>query len=165
MSYSTQSSATRTQTLRQIRSDSPRDNNSSSATTGPYTRMMRERAHITPVDHYQPPTTESEQSIYRHYLASQEYRRRTMNGEGSSRGVMGLNPQFISDLNEGLSYHGDVIENHQQMIQHTSERVDAIWAQVVKEKQAKEHLQRHMKIMWIVVLLMASALVYIMLSH
>ena len=88
--------------------------------------MMRERAHIPPVNPYLVPTTESEQSIYRHYLESQEYRRRVENREGSSRGVMGLNPQFISDLNEGLDYHGDVIENHHQMIQHTSERIDAM---------------------------------------
>ena len=123
MSQNTRSSATHAQ-----------ENSSSSATTGPYTRMMREHAHIPPVNPYQPPNTESEQSIYRHYLESQEYRRRVMNGEGSSRSAMGLNPQFTSDLYEEFDYHGNMIENHHQMIQHTSERIDAMWAQVMKEK-------------------------------
>ena len=140
-------------------------NSSSSETIGPYTRMMRERAHIPPVDPYQLPTTESEQSIYRHYLESQEYQRRTMNGEGSSRGVVGFNPQFTPDLYEEFDYHTNMIENHQQMIQHTSERIDAMWAQVVKEKQAREHLQLHLKIMWIVVLLMAATLLYVLCSQ
>ena len=145
---------------------------SHSSSTGPYQRLMREQAaRGPPVDPYLPPTTESEHEIYRHYLESQEYRRRMMNGEGSSRTVMGMPTQgntgmnqrearFVQDLDEGLIYHKAVLEDHHKMLLWTFDQVDALWFHASKEKRAKEKLQRDMKVTWFLVLLLSAMLAY-----
>ena len=86
-----------------------------------------------------------------------------MDGEGSSRTVMGMNQRearFIQDLGEDLIYHKNVLEDHHKMPLWTFDQVDAQWFHAFKEKRAREKLQRDMKVTWFLVLLLFVILAY-----
>ena len=107
------------------------------------------------------------------YVSEEELMRRAINGEGSSRTVIGIptnhtvgdipdGPRLLRALDTGLLHHTRVFEHHQQHIRQTHDEVGLLWSHAAKERKAREDMEKRMKhIEWalgIAILLLAMIL-------